>query len=272
MISLGWLEFTCKCGWIDWTHGVKSDERAFALVDDLRYATNNFGAHPLLNSNWGISFGVPVGFGEGHDIDLFSGVAVIPHNQLTSRGKIGMAVSIFMDANEHFEELQGMHSWAPFVGGKFQSSYYSEEDLPSDIIGFYVGYQRLETGSSSRQIRRQVQEICGAVGVTTSLNVFREVYANGTLVETNWSNWYPKYRPLTGCSALHCIGDRTWPSQFATLTFRRAHPQVNGIWWWHRGPHYEGPLVSTERSRIFRFVDQSRLRPPTPLPVGMPIP
>ncbi len=50
------------------------------------------------------------------------------------------------------EELQGAHSWLPFFGNKLESSYYSEEDLPSDIIGFFAGYQRFYGGFLSEQL------------------------------------------------------------------------------------------------------------------------
>jgi RHS repeat-associated protein len=258
-------EFTCNCGWIDWNHLRTSDRLGYGLLDDLAYAVDSYWPEPTLRDSWGIYVGIPLGFA-GFEMDLFGGYAVIPHRQVPIGSEDGttLATSIFMDANERFEELQGAHSWLPFVGGKLKSSYYSEEDLPSDIIGFYAGYQRFVSGLGYEQVYQQVRELCVSVGKQASVNVFRETYKNGALAQTNWRNWHPRFIPLAGCNSHVCKGTRTWPSNFAVLTSARMYPGVNGDWWWFRNMSEDGSLVSTERPRVYRLLKD--LRVPTPPP------
>jgi len=225
-------------------------------VDDLEYAANHFRPDPLLVDNWGIDIGIPVGQGR-LEFTLFGGYAVVPNSQLSQHGTTRLAVSIFMDANERFEEAQGQ--WGrlpiPVVGRRFRESYYSEEDLPSDIMGFYVGMQRrLTPGSTSEQFYEQIRDKCGAVGKDQSLDVFREDYKNGQRALTNWKSWSPRRLPLTGCGTSSlCSGSRAWPSEFSALTSARMHPRVDGAWWWYRDRYRDGSLVQTDRPRVYRF-------------------
>ena len=246
---------------------------AFALLDDL-----NFASHSLLRmpSNWGVYFGIPLGFG-GIEIDLFGKQAVVPDSHLSDRERAArIAVSIFMDANEQFEAQQGGLSWLPIFGGRLRSSFFSEEDLTSDIIGFYIASQRFSGSGSSEQIKQQIRGMCEAVGPEKSSRVFRENYAGGAMAVTKWAHWFPRFLPLTGCDT--CNEPRTWPSEFATLTSSRAFPQANGLWWWYRGIFEDGPPIGTERPSVVVFADPAYLRPPTPPPPdptppnGTPVP
>jgi RHS repeat-associated protein len=265
-VQSGSAEFTCNCGWIDWNHAIKSDELSFALLDDLKYAADN---SLLLPGNWGIYFGIPLG-AAGIEVDLFRKSAVIPNSSVSgSTNRMRVAVSIFMDANEHFEELQGYWDWLPVFGQRLRSSYFSEEDLPSDIIGFYIASQRFSgTGLESEQIIQQIRDVCGAVGTEKSLTVFREDYKDGTRETTGWRNWFPSFLPQVGCD--QCDEPRAWPSEFAGLAALRVLPQVNGTWWWYRGILEDGPPVRTERHRVVVFADPEDLRPPVPPPYEAP--
>jgi hypothetical protein len=252
--------FTCNCGWIDWNHVAKSQEIAFTLIDDLKYANENYYSDPVLNDNWGIRVGIPLGV-RGIEFNLFNGLAVIPDGEI-SRGNIeNLATSIFMDANEHFEELQGR--WGkypiPVVAQRLSSSYYSEEDLPSDIIGFYIAVQRHKGVGDYNVLRKRIEEeICKSVGKEGSLEVFSEVYADGNVAINNWRQWRPRLWPspyLNVCTAgVPCPKPRYWPSQFAKLTAERIYPQHNGIWWWALSrADTGGTMISTGRSNVVRF-------------------
>jgi RHS repeat-associated protein len=261
-IDNGLAEFTCNCGWIDWKHVRKSDELAYGLVDDLKFIANNFYPDPGLNDNWAIYTGIPLGLGPV-EFDLFSEYAVVPHGEmlLQDSGRVALAVSVFMDANEGFENKQGSLPWA--IVPWLRNSYYSEEDLPSDIIGFYVGLHRYTTPTSYDALIKEVRDRCGAVGRDDSHDVFVETYSNGNKAITGWNRWYPRCAELVGSNACLCEnGSRTWPSEFKALTSLRVPPSPDGSWWWYTGGTDDGFLVPTERPRIFRM--SSDLRPPTP--------
>lgn len=257
----GRAEFTCKCGWIDWNHIRKSDGIGYGLADDLEYAANSFHSNPYVSDNWGVYVGIPLGQW-GVEFDVFGEYAVIPHNQLLDKNhRESLAISIFMSANERFEQLQGALGDVGIE--QLQSSYYSEEDLPSDAIGCWVGLQRLYVGSDSNSLYEQVRKKCGAVGPEASVRVFRDAYAGGVRALTNWRVWRARVLPLTGCDSYLCRcssfscsagGSRTWPSEFASLTSRRIHPDPSGKWWWYRGLYEDGYVVEEmERSRVVRF-------------------
>ena len=260
-------EFTCRCGWIDWNHVRKSDELTFSLLSNLKYASRNFHQDPTLTNDWGIYFGIPLGF-RGVEVDVFSGTAVIPHNNLLEIDHTRLAASIFMSANEQFEELQGYFGGPLGLVGidKLKASYYSEEDLSSDIMGFYIGAQRFNTLEQSSQLKERIRKLCNAVGLKASLEVFRESYGNGSKGLTNWRHWYPRAMHLTGCESGLCR-TRTWPSEFSRLTSARINPSTNGAWRWYLSAR-DGGLVPTDRSGVFRL---SNVLVPTPATLDTPL-
>jgi RHS repeat-associated protein len=277
-IEQEYAEFSCKCGWIDWNHVRVSDGIGYALLDDLDYTAYNFGEDARFSNNWGIHVGIPLGVDVGPihpQIDWFSDYAVVPHNQTVSiRNREQLAVSIFMSANERFEILQGTYAWLPGFGDNLQSSYYSEEDLPSDIIGFYIGLQRFR-GEARERVYQRVRDMCGAVGKTASLDVFEETYGSGSRAVANWRIWHARVLPLTGCNSHLCRcadsscgaeGTRTWPSQLAALTSSRTFPNRGGNWWWYGGALRDGYIyMTTGRERVIRFwIRGAYLRPSLP--------
>jgi len=73
---------------------------------------------------------------------------------------------------------RNFYSWVPYLGEGLSNSYFSEEDLPSDIIGFYAGYQRYVRGVSSEQIYGEIKDKCDSVGPTASKDVYEITYGN----------------------------------------------------------------------------------------------
>ena len=266
-IREGNAEFTCACGWIDWNHVKKSDEVAYALVDDLKYAAQHMRYDPfLLDDRWGIYVGISLGWRD-FNLDLFGHEAVVRHSELSTEDRrTSLASSISMDANEHFEENQ--RRWG------MGSSYYSEEDLLSDMLGFYVGLERFKNvGVSSDQVKQRILSLCGSVGKDKSIDVLKGTYANGANALLGWKNWSPRCVELTGSDSCLCNGtSRKWPAEFAALASRREFPSPDGTWWWYRGWSEDGDLVQTERPRIYRFLDEEPWLIPTPPPSGTPPP
>ena len=250
----GEAEFSCKCGWIDWNHVRHSDEIGYGILDDLRYIEHSPGP---VNGLWAVQIRINISF-----LDVFNKFAVVPKGNVT--GLVShLAVSMFMDANEQFEMNQ--LAWGRMTGiERLRTSYFSEEDLPSDIMGFYAGYKRFYApGLRSEDVYNNIRRMCGAVGLQESLSVFQTAYKNGNASVFGWKHWRPRLVPITGCDAGLCAGPRAWPSEFTALTSLRIHPRLNGVWWWG-GSDYA--ILPTERMRVFRMEDVSFQRPPTPSP------
>ncbi len=256
-VEKGGAEYSCNCGWLDWNHVFQSFSSSNALLNNLKYAADSYRPDWALRDIWGFYYGLPLRAGPV-GTDLFAGTALVPNRSLAGendRSKLG--VSIFMDANEQFEQKQGdlglVLNQVPYAGAKLRNSYFSEEDLPSDIIGYEASLQLFGGRELNfEQFKGQIREACGAVGKTASLDVFRDTYGGGALAENNWRNWSPRLVPLRGCSSGLCSGSRAWPAQFSALTSLRIRPQQNGMWWWYADAR-DGALVQAGRPKVFRL-------------------
>ncbi len=245
-------EYSCNCGWIDWTH--VGDFSGYSLLSNLTYARDNYRPDKAGTDKW--LFYHPISVHAGPvSLDLFNGFALVPNRSLTSGDNIPkLGLSIFMDANEQFEQQQGDVGARLFLP-KLQSSWFSEEDLPSDLMGFYGGLQKFGNPNlSPEQFKEQIRQVCGAVGKEASLTVFRDTYKGGALALRGWKNWYPRLVPLAGgCSSGLCSGRRAWPAQFSALTDLRIRPEENGVWWWWWSAHPDDVVVPTDRQGVFRL-------------------
>ena len=172
-------------------------------------------------------------------------MTIVPNDGLSPDIRRNLAAGIFVSANERFEELQLEfgNNWSavPNVQANAIASYYSEEDLPSDLIGFYVGYQRNLTNGQlpSQEFYDQVRVLCkgvgrDAVGKEKSKQVFNQTYANGVNLVTQWRNWRGRNIPLIGCDSKLCQETRTWPQEFSSLLYQSIAPSINGTWWWNK--------------------------------------
>jgi len=114
------LIYTCRCGWIDMGHA--RPDGASALWNQIFNETK-------LASSDGTGFKVSYG-------QYMYGVGVSRRywvrKGLSRSDKESVALSIFMEVSQRFENLQD--SW-PFTWGT--DSGFSAEDLVSDLIGFY---------------------------------------------------------------------------------------------------------------------------------------
>jgi RHS repeat-associated protein len=277
-VATGGAEYTCNCGWIDWDHVFKSADISQGLVDSLTFARGSFRYDPNLTDLWATGLGIAARL----PIGAFDNYAVVPNSSLSTYSVQKLATSIFMDANERFEMNQGST-------GQFWS-FFSEEDLPSDIIGFDIGWRLAAFSDTYERLQGEVRQLCKPVNAggsfQNSLTVWRETYGGNTLPEwvpnlpgeaqilflppnaqTNWRNWYARLVTLTGrCDNGLCPGSRAWPSRFAYYPQIRIMPQVGQAWWWiTEMPRYnEYEFVPSGRSNLYRLKDLGFMRPPPP--------
>jgi hypothetical protein len=182
--------YSTHCGWIDWDHA-ETDLPA-TLITRIREASARLAAVPRGGR------AAPGATGPGRVVGprmesraagiLLSGVTPIAYlrRPLNEAEILRVALSIFMLQSVGFEALQ---AWTQLIG---QSSF-SEEDLPSNMIGFYMNVRRFD--------RARIEQMCRVWNVADSLRRFR-----GYRFRQNRT-----FRPLSLPS-----GGR-WPAALATI-------------------------------------------------------
>lgn len=149
-----------------------------------------------------------------------------------------MALGIFMDFQETRETLQ----WFAFWGG----SYFSEEDLTSDLIGFYLA----TSGKKSLRIKDGndtfiwLAKICDypedrEEAKQWSLDVYNE---HGRSVE-GWREWAsPRLKSCPSIDSECASKPRSWPTEFSINS--AVKPQFDDDWWFYH-PWVDGDLIPT---------------------------
>jgi RHS repeat-associated protein len=244
-------DYSCNCGWLDWHHIQKSEEKAYTLLDDVNYIYNRSTDDIEYFLGWIIEFQIQQR-GGWHDIIeafAFSGMAGISEETLNRIPPLALAYSIFLNGNFQFEEMQGdaANSLGIFDPG-WGVSYFSEEDIPSDIIGFYIAHQRHLTGAESWQLYEDIKSsrLCNAVSRAESKQVFETDYGNGGGFQTGWTNQFPRLAPVTSCTC----NNRSWPNAFRRYTYMYWPPAL-GVWNWIGDWDVHEELGSTERANVW---------------------
>lgn len=258
----GTHSYSCNCGWIDWGHASPGTAKSIlkgVYVDPMP-----------VNSNYKV---LRVSMTAGN-IPFIGGLGVTRYAVVrTSQSlpdKDRIALGIFMDLSEQFETWQGS-SIPSLFSRRLRHSSFSEEDLASNLIGFYLALHLTQPdGSDDEYNEAEMKEwarlTCGVLGDHESLNIFNEPYAPFMQVRT-WEN------PRLKSSCLidgFCGADRSWPSQYSSIT--PEIPMVNGKWWWWRGEAQDGSLWSTNMENVY-YLGPAPAPVPTPSsPSVMPMP
>ncbi len=166
--------YSTNCGWIDWSHAGPGLPRQ--LIQAVKDASDRIAAGspaPQAVTAPAMQSSVPyVG-------TVLS--SVTPHfnvmRQLTPSEINQVALRVWQMQSLGFESLQ---NWTQSIG----SSSFSEEDLTSNMIGFYRGIH----GYS----RSRIRQICGAWSKSRSVTHFR------TYSFTRWGSFVPPSLPTGG--------------------------------------------------------------------------
>ncbi|MGB2896118.1 MAG: RHS repeat-associated core domain-containing protein, partial [Anaerolineales bacterium] len=155
-----------------------------------------------------------------------------------------LALGIFMELEQRRELLQ----WFSFWG----DSFYSEEDLTSDLIGFYMSVNG-QTGlrkSDGDAAFHWLAPICGYPNTredatNSSIGVFNEIGET----EEGWEKWAI---PSLYCSSeidRLCSGkERRWPREFSIIN--AEHSKIGADWWWYH-PWVAGQLVKSDHEGVY---------------------
>jgi hypothetical protein len=221
-VSCGDHSFSCRCGWIDWGHAGPRTARAIKdriladIVDDdgsPEYKVIDTGHASILP---------PIG-----------GLAVV-RKDLSRQARQQVALGIFMNLEEQVEDAQLAIEKLTFG---LTRSGYSLEDLPSNLISFYVAWMTAG-GITMDQLKAIVKPRCHVLDETDSLEIFEALDPTGFFYEKN-RQWAPLDIPESWCNVQgiieeKCEGvDRSWPPEFSATV--PEPEQEGGVWWWWEG-------------------------------------
>jgi len=138
--------YSCRCGWIDWSHASPRTSFIKRLGEAIATAET--------------------------DSVLINGVLSIPGSQVVvhkpavqqDHDLYAIALGIFISASNIFEEVIQGGSWHP---GRAQSSF-SNDDLVSNLIGFHRGVDHYEAGLEmdfdDEVSKKNYMEMCDVLG------------------------------------------------------------------------------------------------------------
>src|SRR5262249_55498960 len=152
-VAGGRYSWSTRCGWIDWSHA--DPELSRDLIGRVRQASDAVAAAPPGGGDAG-TFSSPSMQSTGAGTILSSAsVQVRLRQALSGEQVLQVALSIFKRLSTDFETLQ---AWTDFAG----HSSFAQEDLPSDLIAFYMAARGFT--------RSDLTAICGVADQTASLD------------------------------------------------------------------------------------------------------
>lgn len=243
------LIYTCNAGWIDLGHLNPSNKRPEigaanlwtqislegTAVLDYRCKISNPYIHPMKRFVETInrpdhcdtdprykfsdgSTGYKVYYRQDHAGIPFKpgreGTYIVKHG-LTVEQKKRVALSIFMEVSRKFENLQALVELT-----KITNSGYSQEDLVSNLIGFYIA-----VGEVSRE---QAIRACHPVSADTAKVIWDN---DGAVGKNKNKSWMPMYATKTDyISAFSCTNECASASRQFPKIFQRIQAAPKGEW------------------------------------------
>jgi RHS repeat-associated protein len=241
-------QYSCNCGWIDWGHAIALMEQGGSLAQTIYErleASVRWGDYEHWTGNRAIEVVSVVG-GRVIVVTIVHDIAVVPEAHHLGRLDT-VAAGIFMEHSEHVESVHGLWGLLPQL-----PSYFSEEDLPSDLIGLYIA-QQMRRGHSFETAKEEVIGLCGVMTAAESLEVYEDEYQNGEAFMPGWQHWYPRLTPMTD-SCPWCRPPRQWPGQFSSLAATATRSQRDSSWWWYQ-LGIDGVLISTDVEGVYALVE-----------------
>jgi RHS repeat-associated protein len=233
-INRGRHVYSCNCGWIDFAHAnPESSSDIFRLLD----------ARPSILGN------VPV----REDVLLVtmrmfftsSGISAdintVIRKGITGQTRNAVALGMFLEREEHREWLQALSPWA--------RTSFSEEDLTSDLIGFYMRTMGMFSARDVNLSWNWLSRVCGFPedkedARKWSLEVFDE-YPQFQQIKA----WGAPKLVCTSAINEECWSIRKWPPVFTTINPEK--PRVDGDWWLYRGIDQDGLFLTTNLPDVY---------------------
>jgi hypothetical protein len=215
-VESGILVYTCNCGWLDTGHADSRSRRPHVGAESLWREV--LGETGIASQKAGES-GFKVTYTQ--DMRRWHVTADATRSYFVKRGltvaqKESVALSIFMDVSIAFETLQGSFPWS-WVSSRSRDSSFSEEDLVSDLIGFYVA---VRPGID-------VLRLCRPVSQAASLAVW-DTY--GSVGSNKNHTFSPRFHPCD-----ECRGAGRFPGEFQQIVPAPKGPLFRD-WTWAAAP------------------------------------
>lgn len=179
------IVYTCNCGWLDRAHSHPwSNRPGMGAAAFWQTIVDEKGEDAVIEGHPGFAVEYKQDAARkvmGIKINPSVGRKYIVRRNLSNMQKKQVALAIFIEVSLAFEERQ-----ASFVARKFSDSGFSEEDLVSNLIGFYRAmYPMIE-----------VDQLCKPVSVEAS----RAVWKNDGAVGINKNRSFtPRFHACTEC-------------------------------------------------------------------------
>lgn len=203
-VESGNIVYTCNCGWIDMTHAKDETQRPYVGAKSLWKQIKDETGRKSFNGD-----GYLVIYGQDAKVTdkpvfginkIGAGSPYFVKYGLTLAQKKSVALAIFQEISRQFEAMQGLKFWS--------DSSFSQEDLVSNLIGFYSAVQGVP-------IERYI-ELCKPVSVKASLGVFDN---SGSPGATKNRTFEPIFHECSECAT-----KGPFPSVFKTI-----QPAVKGV-------------------------------------------
>jgi RHS repeat-associated protein len=234
-VKSGALQYSCNCGWIDWSHA-KANPRLKSMFDNIAAGK---GKRSLLGGGFKVSFGMY------QTAPIFGRIGIqrayYVSDNLTGAQVESVALGIFQDVSMQFEDYQQIMS------KPWNNSGFSPEDLPSNLLSFYMtikGYSKAQVG-----------KLCGVIDdVKTNEKLFRE---------SDWSDsktWAPRHIPDNVTKKCGCKGGKgAWPKEFGSVT-----TAPKGDLWrsWKYGHRYQNGTTYGDNSKVDEIIQHNFNPPP----------
>lgn len=199
------LIYTCNCGWVDLGHLNPDNKRKEIGATNLWKQINDGGKN---GKSFFVCYRQDHGkmlWGAGKEIGR-EGIYIVKPN-LSLAQKKSVALAIFMKVSNRFEYLQKI---AGTVG--LTDSGYSQEDLVSNLIGFYIAVGEVN--------RLSILKKCHPVSIKTAYSIWD---SEGPVGKNKNSEWKPKYaRNISECA--------NQPKQFPN-ELQKIKPASKGTWY-----------------------------------------
>jgi RHS repeat-associated protein len=264
----GQYEYSCNCGWIDWNHADPGNP--LTIIRDIKRDINDPGALFRGGTFVSISENDPRG---GGGVAGYINVNSSKLRQFPS-ALYGVSLGVYIEVNNLFENYQGGNApgvvgplrWAvmAFKQGPLENSSFSQEDLMSDLIGFYIAVEMDRNGDAARRdAKENIREACGVVGreLGTGDPIYQQkqaaIYEKSLIRGGHYFEQVDEwFHPWLYCGLDDCGSLPRLPNLFLEIT---PIPHSNGGFWnWNRAyawiklPHLStqyGQYDTTELNR-----------------------
>jgi hypothetical protein len=234
LMAMSGLIYTCNCGWLDLGHLTPTNPRREIGAENLWKQLNDEGEAVLKSDCKRIIFnatvcktdpqyrfpdgktGFLVHYRQDHQRKPLKpgseGKYIVKHGLLPLQKK-SVALAIFMEVSLRFENLQSLFSAVTDSG-------FSQEDLISNLIGFYIGVNEVQ--------RLHILKKCHPVSAESAFAIWDR---DGPVGKNKNANWKPRLADdaLAVTDTACEIECKNQPKIFPSA-LQRIQPAIKGRW------------------------------------------